>query len=43
MKDAGINSIEQIANPSAADKEKLQAFSSLKGFSTLGEEAKKAL
>lgn len=43
MKDAGITSIDQIANPSAADKEKLQAFSKMKGFATLTDEAKKAL
>lgn len=43
MKDAGITSVQQIANPSAADKEKLKAFSGLKGFSTLGDEAKKVL
>ncbi|MGM0767624.1 MAG: helix-hairpin-helix domain-containing protein [Pseudomonadota bacterium] len=43
MQEAGITSIEQIANPSAADKEKLQAFSKMKGFATLSDEAKKAL
>lgn len=43
MQDAGITSIEQIANPSAADKDKLQAFSKMKGFATLSDEAKKAL
>jgi predicted flap endonuclease-1-like 5' DNA nuclease len=43
MRDAGITSIEQIANPGPADEEKLQAFSSLRGFSTLREEAKKVL
>ena len=31
MKDAGITSIDQIANPSAADQEKLKAFSNVKG------------
>ncbi|MEX2473813.1 helix-hairpin-helix domain-containing protein [Marinobacter sp.] len=43
MQEAGITSVDQIANPSAADKEKLQAFSSIKGFSTLTDEAKKVL
>ncbi|MEQ9547689.1 MAG: helix-hairpin-helix domain-containing protein [Marinobacter sp.] len=43
MQDAGINSIEQIATPSDADKEKLQAFSKIKGFATLSDEAKKVL
>lgn len=41
MKDAGITSIDQIANPSAADQEKLNTFSSLKGFDQLTTEAKK--
>jgi len=41
MKDAGITSIDQIANPSAADTEKLKAFKSLKGFDQLTAEAKK--
>ncbi|WP_297794326.1 helix-hairpin-helix domain-containing protein [uncultured Marinobacter sp.] len=43
MQEAGINSIEQIASPSDADKEKLQAFSKMKGFATLSDEAKKVL
>jgi predicted flap endonuclease-1-like 5' DNA nuclease len=43
MKDAGIIDISQIANPSAADEEKLAAFNSLKGFSTFSAEAKKVL
>ena len=43
MKEAGITSIAQIANPSAADQEKLAAFSSVKNFSTLSTEAKKVL
>lgn len=43
MKDAGITDISQIANPSAADSEKLAAFSSVKGFSTFTAEAKKVL
>lgn len=43
MKEAGITSVDQIANPSAADQEKLQAFSSLKGFSTFSDEAKKVI
>lgn len=43
MQDAGITSIEQIATPSTADKEKLQAFSKMKGFATLSDEAKKVL
>ncbi|MGO1501596.1 MAG: helix-hairpin-helix domain-containing protein [Marinobacter sp.] len=41
MQDAGITSIDQIADPSAADQEKLNAFSSLKGFDQLTNEAKK--
>ncbi|MGO1461080.1 MAG: helix-hairpin-helix domain-containing protein [Marinobacter sp.] len=41
MKDAGITSVDQIANPSAADQEKLNAFSSIKGFAQLTDEAKK--
>ncbi|MGO3295378.1 MAG: helix-hairpin-helix domain-containing protein [Marinobacter sp.] len=41
MQDAGITSIDQIANPSAADQEKLNAFSSIKGFDQLTAEAKK--
>ncbi|MFL1453192.1 helix-hairpin-helix domain-containing protein [Marinobacter sp. GN3S48] len=43
MQDAGITSIEQIATPSDADNEKLQAFSKMKGFATLSDEAKKVL
>jgi len=43
MKDAGITSIDQIANPSAADSEKLKAFKSLKGFDQLTAEAKKVI
>ncbi|WP_372965674.1 helix-hairpin-helix domain-containing protein [Marinobacter sp.] len=43
MKEAGITSIEQIANPSEADKQKLEAFKSVKGFSELSAEAKKVL
>lgn len=41
MKDAGITSVDQIASPSAADLDKLNAFSSLKGFDQLTAEAKK--
>lgn len=41
MKDAGITSVDQIASPSAADLDKLKAFSSLKGFDQLTAEAKK--
>jgi predicted flap endonuclease-1-like 5' DNA nuclease len=41
MKDAGITSIDQIANPSEADQEKLKAFSNIKGYSQLTAEAKK--
>jgi len=41
MKDAGIASIDQIANPSAEDQEKLNAFSNIKGFDQLTAEAKK--
>ena len=43
MKEAGITSVDQIANPSDADKEKLQAFSSVKGFNTFSDEAKKVI
>lgn len=43
MKDAGITSIDQIANPSAADSEKLKAFKSIKGFDQLTAEAKKVI
>jgi len=43
MKEAGITSIEQIANPSAEDKQKLEAFKSMKGYSELTAEAKKVL
>ncbi len=43
MKEAGIISIEQIANPSAEDKQKLEAFKSMKGYSQLTAEAKKVL
>jgi predicted flap endonuclease-1-like 5' DNA nuclease len=43
MREAGITSVDQIANPSAADSEKLKAFSSVKGFSTFSEEAKKVI
>lgn len=41
MKDAGITSIDQIANPSAADQETLNGFSNIKGFDQLIAEAKK--
>ncbi len=43
MKDAGITSIDQIANPSAADQEKLKAFASVKGFDQFSTEAKKII
>lgn len=43
MKEAGIISIEQIANPNAEDKQKLEAFKSMKGYSQLTAEAKKVL
>ncbi len=43
MKEAGITSIDQVANPSAADQEKLKAFSNVKGFNTFSAEAKKVL
>lgn len=43
MKEAGLTSIEQIANPSDADKQKLEAFKSIKGFNELSAEAKKVL
>ncbi|PPI78708.1 hypothetical protein DXI23_18920 [Marinobacter flavimaris] len=41
MKDVGITSIDQIANPSAEDQEKLKAFSNVKGYSQFSAEAKK--
>ncbi|MBQ0834396.1 helix-hairpin-helix domain-containing protein [Marinobacter sp.] len=41
MQEAGITSIDQIADPSAADQEKLNAFSNIKGFDQLTAEAKK--
>ncbi|MBQ0746414.1 MAG: hypothetical protein KBT82_05620 [Marinobacter sp.] len=41
MKEAGITSIDQIANPSTADQEKLNAFSNIKGFDQISAEAKK--
>ncbi|SFM57394.1 helix-hairpin-helix domain-containing protein [Marinobacter zhejiangensis] len=43
MADLGINTIDQIANPSAAEKEKLQAFAKMKGFDQWSGEAKKLL
>jgi predicted flap endonuclease-1-like 5' DNA nuclease len=43
MKEAGITSISQVANPSDADQEKLAAFSTVKGFSTFSTEAKKVV
>jgi len=43
MNDAGITSIDQIANPSAADQEKLKAFTSVKGFDQFSSEAKKII
>lgn len=43
MKEAGITSIEQIANPNDADKKKLEGFKSVKGFDNLSSEAKKVL
>ncbi|MEE3170771.1 MAG: helix-hairpin-helix domain-containing protein [Pseudomonadota bacterium] len=43
MKDAGITSIDQIANPSAEDQEKLKAFSNVKGYSQFTVEAKKII
>ncbi len=43
MKEAGITSVDQIADPSPADQEKLQAFSHVKGYSTFSDEAKKVI
>lgn len=43
LKDLGITSVDQIANPSDAEKEKMAAFSKMKGFATWGDEAKKLL
>ncbi|MDO6824407.1 phage tail tube assembly chaperone [Marinobacter sp. 1_MG-2023] len=41
MKEAGITSIDQIANPSAADLETLKGFSNIKGSDQFTVEAKK--
>jgi predicted flap endonuclease-1-like 5' DNA nuclease len=41
LKDAGITTIDQIANPSTEDLEKLKAFSSSRGFSNWSTEARK--
>jgi predicted flap endonuclease-1-like 5' DNA nuclease len=41
MKEAGLNTIGQIAYPSAEDQEKLKAFASIKNFDQLATEAKK--
>lgn len=43
MNEAGITSIDQIANPTAADEEKMKAFSSAKGFAQFKAEAQKIL
>lgn len=43
MKEAGITSIEQIANPSAEEKKKLEVFSSMKGYETWQAQARKLL
>ncbi|MBY6032345.1 hypothetical protein KUV59_04135 [Marinobacter daepoensis] len=43
MKEAGITSIDQIANPSDADKQKLEAFKGVRGFSQFSAEASKVL
>lgn len=43
MQDAGITSIEQIANPTDADLKLLQNFKSMKGFKDLTTEAQKVL
>lgn len=43
MNEAGITSIDQIANPSEADQEKLKAFSSVKGSDQFSAEAKKII
>ena len=40
---AGITSINQVANPTEAEQEKLNRFSSMKGFSNWGDEAKKLI
>ncbi|PFG54522.1 putative flap endonuclease-1-like 5' DNA nuclease [Marinobacter sp. LV10R520-4] len=41
MKEAGLNTIGQIAYPSVEDQEKLKAFASIKDFDQLAAEAKK--
>ncbi|HEY9119148.1 MAG TPA: helix-hairpin-helix domain-containing protein [Marinobacter sp.] len=43
LQEAGITSIEQIANPSAAEQEKLAGFSKMRGFANWSSEAKKLL
>lgn len=43
MKEAGITSIEQIANPSEADREKLKSFAKVRGSESWTAEAKKLL
>ncbi|MBD3655528.1 helix-hairpin-helix domain-containing protein [Marinobacter sp.] len=43
LQEAGITSIEQIANPSAAEQETLAVFSKMRGFANWSSEAKKLL
>lgn len=43
LKEAGITSINQIANPTKAEQEKLARFSSMKGFASWPDEAKKLI
>ena len=37
----GITSIKQIANPTAAEQDKLKEFASMKGYDSWSAEAKK--
>ena len=43
MKDAGITTLQQIANPSADEKKKLEEFSSVRGYATWQEQARKLI
>lgn len=43
MKEAGITTIDQIANPSAEDQEKLKSFAKVRGSDSWTAEAKKLL
>ncbi len=43
LQEAGITSVDQIANPSAAEQEKLAVFAKMRGFANWSAEAKKLL